>query len=599
LTYHSELELSVGSIVKVGLKSSTQVGMIVQKVQKPAFKTVAIKEVDNFFYTPTQVEIASFIAYYYFSSLGESIALFTPFRRDESANEDENKPLTFTRPTLTLAQSRAYEELKNKEIALLFGVTGAGKTEIFISRMIDVLSEGKQAIFLMPEISLTPQMEMRLKHYFGDRVAMWHSKLSKKIKAQILEDIYNGKIDIVAGARSALFAPLKNIGLIVVDEEHDDSYKSSQSPRYHARDMAIFMAKKFKAQVLLSSATPSLTSYHRFEVVRLKEPFIQTAKHYHFVNGTTLTEGMIKDIKTNFDAKLQSLVFLPTRGNFKYLYCQNCGKTHTCPYCSVGMTLHRNERYLKCHYCNYTEAIRESCVDCGHSPLISGRVGTAEIKELIEQNVENIVVEQFDTDTINTHTKLTQALKRFSKGKSHLLLGTQMLSKGHDYADISLSIIMGLDYIYGLSDYRARQKALALLIQIAGRSGRARDAKIIIQTANKEFFEHYMHDYEQFLKDELPFMEDFYPPFSHLARILIMHSDEKMAQKITDDALGRLSKFSEVEVVGSGKAPIEFISSKFRYHILLRCDDRKVLLKTLWLINNPLWKIDIDPIDFS
>ncbi|MBD3794475.1 MAG: primosomal protein N' [Epsilonproteobacteria bacterium] len=597
LTYHSLIQLEVGFLVEVSLKTTQKEGVILEEVQKPEFQTSPISQVFEFFYSKMQVDIASFIAYYYFSSIGEALALFTPFKKNISI--EQSLKASITSPSLTQPQQKAYEALKNEEIALLFGVTGSGKTEIFISRMIDVLKEGKQVIFLMPEISLTPQMQNRLEKYFGSRVAMWHSKLTPKAKKQILEDIYSGKVDIIAGARSALFVPFERVGLIVVDEEHDDSYKSSQSPRYHARDMAIYMAKKFDAKVILASATPSLTSYHRFSVVRLKEPFIQTSKSYRFIKGSTLTQGVIKEIESNFQNGLQSLVFIPTRGNFKYLYCQNCGKTHTCPYCSVGMTLHRNEKYLKCHYCNYTEALRDSCVECGYTPLISHRIGTAEVKELIEENIEGLVVEQFDTDSISTHKKLLQALSRFSKNESHLLLGTQMLSKGHDYADISLSVIMGLDYIYGLSDYRARAKALSLLIQIAGRSGRARDAKIIIQTANEAFFKKYMLDYELFLKDELPFMEDFYPPFVSLARVLISHKEDTKAKEIMLGCLKKLEEINSVEIVGHGKAPIERVASKFRYQILLSSNDRVLLLKTLWQINTPLIQIDMDAIDFT
>jgi primosomal protein N' (replication factor Y) len=591
------IQLEVGFLVEVSLKTTQKEGVILEEVQKPEFQTSPISQVFELFYSKMQVDIASFIAYYYFSSIGESIALFTPFRKNVSITESQKA--STNSPSLTQPQQKAYEALKSEEIALLFGVTGSGKTEIFISRMIDVLKEGKQVIFLMPEISLTPQMQNRLEKYFGSRVAMWHSKLTPKAKKQILEDIYSGKVDIIAGARSALFVPFERVGLIVVDEEHDDSYKSSQSPRYHARDMAIYIAKKFDAKVILASATPSLTSYHRFSVVRLKEPFIQTSKSYRFIKGSTLTQGVIKEIESNFQNGLQSLVFIPTRGNFKYLYCQNCGKTHTCPYCSVGMTLHRNEKYLKCHYCNYTEALRDSCVDCGYTPLISHRIGTAEVKELIEENIEGLVVEQFDTDSISTHKKLLQALSRFSNKESHLLLGTQMLSKGHDYADISLSVIMGLDYIYGLSDYRARAKALSLLIQIAGRSGRARDAKIIIQTANEAFFKKYMLDYESFLKDELPFMEDFYPPFVSLARVLISHKEDSKAKEIMLGCLKKLEEINSVEIVGHGKAPIERVASKFRYQILLSSNDRVLLLKTLWQINTPLIQIDMDAIDFT
>ncbi|SFV56812.1 Helicase PriA essential for oriC/DnaA-independent DNA replication [hydrothermal vent metagenome] len=584
--------------------------MVLDEVEKPKeFETSEISSVLEKYYSDKQIEIAKFISEYYFSSLGEAIALFIPCRSgcpypdnknlDIKNVEISNVGMRATRPTLSTEQQRAYKRLLKKDKALLFGVTGSGKTEIFISLMIKTIEEKKQCIFLMPEISLTPQMQNRLEKYFGKRVVMWHSKLTKKQKDKILESIYAGEVDIVAGARSALFTPLENIGLIIVDEEHDDSYKSMMKPRYHARDMAIYMGNKLEAKVILASATPSLGSYHKYPVVRLKKPFIVTQKNYYFVNGSTLTNGMIKKIEENFRAGEQSLLFVPTRGNFKYLYCKKCGKTHFCPYCSVGMALHRYARHLKCHYCNYTEAIREFCVDCVDTPLTSKRMGTVEAKEMINSSIKDIVIEQFDRDSITTAGKLKKALKRFESKQSHLLLGTQMLSKGHDYANITLSIILGLDYILGLSDYRAREKAMSLLIQIAGRSGRAKSATVLIQSSNADFFKLYLNDYEAFLKNEMEFVRDFYPPFVSLARILISNVKDEKASKITLDTVTKLKEFTDIEIVGHGKAPIERIANKYRYHILLRCKKRIPLLKALHAINSPLIEIDNDPVEFS
>jgi primosomal protein N' (replication factor Y) len=581
--------------------------MVLKEVEKPeAFETSEVSEVLDTFYSSSQIEIGKFISSYYFSSLGEAMGLFVPFRRGRlpshqiSEQQNSDKKIKYNDlPILSPDQQKAYQSLLPKDKALLFGVTGSGKTEIFINLMAKTIAEGKQCVFLMPEISLTPQMESRLKKYFGERVVMWHSKLTKKQKEKHLEAIYDGEVDIVAGARSALFTPLENLGLIIVDEEHDDSYKSMMKPRYHARDMAVYMGAKLGAKVLLASATPSLGSYHKYDVVRLMKPFIETKKNYMFVEGTGLTNRMIKEIAENFKVGEQSLMFVPTRGNFKYLYCKKCGVTHLCPYCSVGMALHRKVRHLKCHYCNYTEAIRTVCTHCGHEPLQSERMGTQEVKEMVEQAIPEMVVEQFDRDSITTATKLKKALKRFEEKESHLLLGTQMLSKGHDYANITLSVILGMDYMLGLGDYRARERAMSLLIQIAGRSGRAKSAEIIVQSANADFFNMYINDYEAFLKDEMFFVEDMYPPFVSLARILISHVKEEKAGKITLDTVTKLKGFEGVEIVGHGKAPIERIANKFRFNILLRCDKRSTLLKALHKVNNPLIEIDMDPVEFS
>lgn len=614
LTYASSKNIPTGTVITVPLKTTHKEAVVVAEVSKPTYETAQVLELSSKQYSAEQMALAKFISEYYFSSFSEAISLFLPYRRgtprgyplDEKDILDneiflgvKGQPRGIA-PTLSPSQQQAYEEIVKKDKSLLFGVTGSGKTEIFISLFKKMIEEGKTSIFLMPEISLTPQMEKRLKVYFGDGVAMWHSKLTKKKKESILAGIEEGTVHIVAGARSALFVPLKNLGLIVVDEEHDDSYKSMTRPRYHARDVAVLMGQKLGAKVLLASATPSITSYYKYDVVKLDKPFVETKKQYIFTAGNKLDHTILKALHSNYSKQEQSLLFLPTRGNFKYLYCQSCGKTHLCPYCSVGMALHRNKKHMKCHYCNFTERIVDTCTQCGHSPLSSERMGTQEAIEIIEDTIEGIEVEQFDKDSITTTKKLKEALGRFSEGKSHLLLGTQMLSKGHDYANITLSVIMGLDYILGLADYRARERAMSLLFQIAGRSGRSKAARVVVQTGDADFFKHYLDDYETFIKDELLFLEMAdYPPFVSLARILVAHKDEAKAAKITLDTVTKLKAFKDVEIVGSGKAPIERIANKFRFHILLRSKNRVPLLNALHAVDCREIEIDFDPVEFS
>lgn len=598
LTYSSTEDIEQYSIVTVPLKSKTKEALVLEVVEKPSFDTQDICDVTNRYYKTKQIEVAKFISQYYFSSFSEAISLFMPFSSEDIEECVEEQVLN--KPTLSTAQIKAFESIKKENISLLFGVTGSGKTEIFIELIYEMIKVKKQSIFLMPEISLTPQMEKRLQKYFGSRVAMWHSKLTKKKKLQILQDIKSGKVQIVAGARSALFVPFDNLGLIVVDEEHDDSYKAMTRPRYHARDVAVLLGKKFGAKVLLASATPSVSSYKKYKVVKLDKPFIESKKSFQFIGGDSVNQEIVNAIRDNFHNNNQSLMFVPTRGNFKYLYCESCGKTHLCPYCSVGMALHRQNRLLKCHYCNFTESIKDSCTYCGHIPLKSERVGTVEVKEIVSGSIDGIVVEQFDRDSISTQKKLKDALKRFENKESQLLLGTQMLSKGHDYADITLSVIMGLDYILGLADYRARERAMSLFMQIAGRSGRAHEAKVLIQSNEEDFFKSYLDDYETFIKDELAFLEVAeYPPFISLARVLVASKDESKASKITLDTVGKLKEFNNIEIVGHGKAPVEKIANKFRFNILLKSKSRVELLKALHSVDCRDIEIDFDPVEFS
>ncbi len=599
MTYCSDTKLSIGSVVIVPLKTALKEAVITETTEKPVFETSKIISFLDKAYSAEQMEMAKFISEYYFSSFSEAISLFMPYKKRE-VNSEKRIVNSVNVPTLSTVQQSAFEQLLQKDKALLFGVTGSGKTEIFISLFAKMMSEGKTCIFLMPEISLTPQMEKRLKVYFGDAVAMWHSKLTKKKKESILQEIEEGKIHIIAGARSALFVPLSNLGLIVVDEEHDDSYKAMTRPRYHARDVAVLMGQKLGAKVILASATPSVSSYFKYDVVKLDKPYVQSQKKYTFIEGDSINHTILDALHTHYKAGNQSLLFLPTRGNFKYLYCENCGKTHLCPYCSVGMALHRKYKHLKCHYCNFTQTIVDTCTHCGHTPLKSERMGTVEAIEIISEAIEGIQIEQFDKDSITTANKLKEALGRFERGESQVLLGTQMLSKGHDYANITLSVIMGLDYILGLSDYRARERAVSLLFQIAGRSGRAKEAEVIVQTSDAAFFEQYLEDYEAFMKDELAFLKMAeYPPFVSLARILIAHKDEAKASKITLDTVTKLKAFKEIEIVGHGKAGVEKIANKYRFTILLRAKSRVPLLKSLHSVDCREIEIDFDPVEFS
>jgi primosomal protein N' (replication factor Y) (superfamily II helicase) len=597
LTYTFGDSIKAGTIVKVPMKSTIKEAVVLEEVDTPDFETSDILEVTSRYFDAAQLEIAKFISTYYFSAIGEALALFVPY---DSEIEYDQASIDPQPPKLTKYQQKAFDAIQKEDTSLLFGVTGSGKSEIFISLICETLKSGKNALLLMPEISLTPQMQQRLESYFGSSVVIWHSKLTKKQKERALAKILSGEARVVAGARSALFTPLKDIGLIVVDEEHDDSYKSMSKPRYNARDVALFIAKKIGAKVLLCSATPQVNSYHKYPVVKLDKTFIKTKKEYRFVAGDSINADIINAIETHHKNDGQILVFLPTRGSFKYLYCKSCGESVKCPFCSVGMALHRRHRHLRCHYCGFTQPIIEECPSCGYAPLSSERLGTAEAIELINEAIKDIVIEQFDKDSITTHKKLTEALGRFESGESRVLLGTQMLSKGHDYGNITLSVIMGLDYIISLADYRAKERALSLLFQVAGRSGRAKEAEVIIQSAQKETYEGYLEDYELFLKDELSFREmASYPPFSNLARVLIIQKDLQKAKDITQKITEKLKKIEGVEIMDSGVAPIERIANSYRYHIVVRSHERSKLLRALHSINERAVTIDMDPVDFS
>ncbi|MDQ1297816.1 MAG: hypothetical protein QG558_354, partial [Campylobacterota bacterium] len=490
LTYHSEILLNTGSQVSLTLGKREMKGVVIDSTEKSTFKTQPIIEILPFFFSATQIKMAQFMAEYYGCSLGEALNLCVPFpvipyydtesteeasipnqvRDDKISIRDDKIPINII---LSPAQTEALDFVRSHPVSLLFGDTGAGKSEIYMKRMDEILSERKRALLLLPEISLTPQMEERFKHHFGESFVLWHSKMTPKQKKIALAKIYDGSARIVAGPRSALFLPIKDLGIIVVDEEHDESYKSSSRPRYHARDMAVYAGKLLTIPVVLGSATPSLSSYAKYPYFRLRGGYYTSRRTFVFEPSVeALTPSIDTAIVKNYHADHQGIVFIPTRANFKYMMCEGCGYTIECPFCSVGMSLHRNAKALKCHYCNYTEVLPRLCPKCQSSKLTNSRLGTAEAVEHLGTIAQGMNVAQFDRDVITTQNKLIKTLKAFNNREIDLLVGTQMLSKGHDYHDITLAVVMGIDNLLAQADYRSREKALSLLIQIAGRSGR-------------------------------------------------------------------------------------------------------------------------------
>ena len=396
--------------------------------------------------------------------------------------------------------------------------------------------------------------------------------------------------------------PVLDPGLIIVDEEHDSSYKSNSRPRYNARDLAVYFGKVLGCKVVLGSATPSLTSYQKYPLFRLKGSFAGLKKEYIYEkNSDDLSENVINELSQILKDKKQAIVFLPTRANFKYISCFDCGEFVSCPFCSVGLSLHKDKNALVCHYCGYIQRIPKECPNCKSEHLGSFRMGTEEVREKLSSLFPKATIQKFDRDAIKNTRELNRVLKEFNEEKIDILVGTQMLSKGHDYKGIGLSVILGIDNVLAQNDFKARENALSLAVQISGRSGRAGVSKVILQTSNEEFFKRYMDDFELFLKDELRYRKDLYPPYKKLLRLLVSHKQDLKAKEIMQNILfclqANLEK--EVEIVGSGEANIKKIASKYRYQILLRSTSSKALLKTISKCKQTHCEVDMDPISFS
>lgn len=600
LVYESELDIECFTKVSVKLVNKTYFGIIISKSDKPDFKTKPILNIYDEYLTPNQIELLNFMSKYYVANFALCADIFVFANKKQDIDKKYNNKIDLV---LSNYQNECLKHCKNNKMNLIFGDTGSGKTEIYTKLINDCINDGKQVLFLMPEISLTPQMCKRMDKHFKDLFIVWHSKVTKTKKQKNLDEFLLGNKPLVIGARSALFLPFTNLGLIIVDEEHDNSYKSSIYPYYNARDLAIYLSNITQAKLVLGSATPSLQSFYNNNLAkfRLKGTYHTSNKEFLYDNSLEIpSEKLLNELKQNLANHKQSIVFLPVRGNYRQVVCKECNNRKTCPNCSVPMSLHKN--IYKCHYCGKKEKLKNFCESCGSSMLESKIIGTAELKNKLELAIPNAKIAKLDSDELSSSKKLQDILNDFSNNKIDILVGTQLISKGHDYKNVTFCAILGLDEYLFYADFKARENTLSLAIQVAGRAGRAGDAKILINTQYKDFFESYLKNYDDFLLDEQVFRKN-YPPNKRLLRLLITSKSDEEANNICEHILKQLNinNFNgDCELVGYGKCAIEKIKNDFRYYILLR-SNKKMLLSNLALFYKQLPKvtIDIDPVNFS
>ena len=504
------------------------------------------------------------------------------------------------------ALNRLREAVEARRLSgiLLHGVTGSGKTAVYLAGMRGVLEAGRSAILLVPEIGLTPAVAADLHQIFGDQVAILHSALSDKERAQQWHRIKSGDARMVVGTRSAVFAPVTDLALIIVDEEHDSSYKQEETPRYHARDIAVVRAKMANAVVVLGSATPSLESYfnakkHKYALVELPDrveqrplPEVEIIDMRQEFQETgheqVISRKLAAEIKERFDRKEQVMVLLNRRGYSPVVLCRTCGKTLQCRDCAISMTHHKREHKMVCHYCGYTAPVPKACAECGSEYVYFLGAGSEKLEELLHGMFPQARIARLDRDTVRAHEDFERTLNALSEGELDLLVGTQMIAKGHDIHGVTLVGVVGADSALGLPDFRAAERTFQLLTQVAGRAGRGDSpGKVILQTY---FQDHYAvqyaarHDFTGFYEKELRFRSWMhYPPYSALANVLI-RSDK------LDEALrwsGTLGKWFEqnrhegVRVLGPAVAPIMRLKRDYRYHFVLKSPSREKLNATL------------------
>jgi len=503
-------------------------------------------------------------------------------------------------------QQKALNHIQEAVIArkfsgtLLHGVTGSGKTAVYLTAMKSVLDAGRSSILLVPEIGLTPAVAADLHQVFGTEVAILHSGLSDQERAEQWHRIRRGEARVVVGTRSAVFAPVSDLALLIVDEEQDSSYKQEETPRYHARDVAVMRAKMLDAVVVLGSATPSLESYynavkHKYtllempdrveqrplpdvEIIDMRQEFQETG------NEQVISRKLSQEIAERLERKEQVMVLLNRRGYSPVVLCRACGKTLECKNCAIPMTHHKSSHRMECHYCGYTAVVPKACTECGSEYVYFLGTGSEKLEELLHGMFPAARIARLDRDTVRGRNDFESALNALNEGQLDMLVGTQMIAKGHDIHGVTLVGVVGADMALGMPDFRAAERTFKLLTQVAGRAGRGQSpGKVVLQTF---FPDHYavqyaaQHDFGGFYDKELRFRSWMhYPPYSALANVLV-RSDK------LDEALrwsGILGKWLDntrhegIRVLGPAAAPIVRLKRDYRYHFVFKSASREKL----------------------
>ncbi len=520
---------------------------------------------------------------------------------------------------LSRKQGEAYdkiEELLNTEeakAALLFGVTGSGKTKVIMRAIDEVLDRGKSVIMMVPEIALTPQTLGIFCKRYGERVAVIHSSLSKGERLDAYRRIKEGLVDLVIGTRSAVFAPLPNIGMIVIDEEHEHTYKSESDPKYHARDVAAYRAGKNKALMLLASATPSLESFYKakcgkYTLISIKERYggiklpdaviVDMREELRLGNTTALSQRLVQTLESVHENSEQAILFLNRRGYNSQINCKRCGEVLTCPRCSVSLTYHTDRRggKLLCHLCGHTEPTPRTCPSCGDDKLSFVGAGTQKVESEVGMYLSDMKIMRMDADTTSGKLAYDKMLDDFRLGNADILLGTQMVAKGHDFPKVTAVGVILADTSLYVSDFRAAERTFSLLTQVIGRAGRAQKGVAVIQTyspQNEIIRLACLQDYEKFYEGEIAVRQELsYPPFCDMASLVLTSSDERVlfegAKRLSDSVKSKLSgEYSKYPfiVFGPFEAQVYKLNDKYRMKMVVKCklnrDTRKLFSELL------------------
>ncbi|MGL4676488.1 MAG: replication restart helicase PriA [Brevinema sp.] len=554
------------------------------------------------------VSLGKSVAEYYHAPIGEVFFMILPPSQNTVQKSFTNPYRSHTKNfTPNDEQLNIFQNIKNMvgthSTCLLQGITGSGKTEVYKLLARECLNHGKDGIILVPEIALTDQTLRRFSEEFGNQIALFHSKLSPAERSSEWFRVLKGEASLVIGPRSAIFAPVKNLGLIIIDEEHDPSYKALDSPRYHARGVAFLRSKQQQALLVLGSATPSIESRYaaekgiihrvvlenRFNNTPLPQVEIIDLKQEKTGNNF-LSEQLFTKLITNLSQKKQSLIFLNRRGYSPSLLCKDCGFFFRCPHCDIGMTWHKQESKVKCRYCDFEDSAPHSCPECGGFNIKDVGHGTEKLEDTLQNLLPSARILRLDLDTAKKKQGSNKILKAMQNHEADILVGTQMIAKGHDIANITLVGALFPEIILSLPDFRAAERTFSLLSQAIGRAGR-RDiqGEAIIQTYLAEHFAVQLattQDYEEFYRQEIQIRKDFnYPPFIRIGRIVFRSPNEELIIQLNYSIKKELKKHEskisqqQLEILGPSPCPIERINNHYRYHVLIKSQTHTALLK--------------------
>ena len=581
--------------------------------------------------TQELLETAIWVSKYYLCTIGEAVNSILPSARRESSEQSfsfDSEISAGIKQNLSEEQKKAVNDIlahaeKNESsFHYLYGPTGSGKTEVFLQTAEQILKKNKGVIYLVPEISLTQQVVDSVVNRFGPQVAILHSSLTQSQKLTQWKKILHREARIVIGARSAIFAPVPDLGMIIIDEEHDSSYKSGNTPRYHARQTAMYRASKLKIPLIMGSATPSVEAWHLMNCGKLlkhtlskrlaggEKPSIKCINLNQSVMQGCISEELKNEIETTLKEKKQAILFLNRRGFTHFFRCSTCGFEMKCKNCSVSMTFHKSENRLRCHYCGWHILPPSSCPKCGSLDIGYSGFGTEFIEAETAQKFPNARIVRVDTDSVSKKGELQNKIDAFKKGEFDIMLGTQMVAKGLNFPNLKTVGIILADTALHLPDFRATERTFSLITQVAGRAGRFfPDGKVFVQTynpenqaisfacsANTEGF----YDFEINQRKLLSF-----PPFSRLIRLVFRSSNQIKAQMTSEDAANLIEnlKIPGVEILGPSECPLSKISQNYRFQLILRGEKivplQNAVRKLLFDYRHPqevYIECDVDPV---